>query len=103
MDSNLAPRAKIILGLTCRAIGGECSCSGESRAVEWIAAEHVLKRIVHPAVSQCAADLLAGGDAVIYGAYARPTAAAPEDRGMWYSRARRLPRVGRVQSASDTP
>ena len=83
VHSNVAPRAKVILGFHCRVIGGEPRCSAESMAVEWVPADQVLERIVHPAVRQRAVDLLANRDDVCYRAYSRPSGAAPGDRGTW--------------------
>lgn len=84
VHSNLAPPAKVILGFDATAVDGALRCSDESRAVEWVTAEAVLERIVHPAVARRAADLLAGGDRVVYRAYARTAAADSRDVGAWY-------------------
>lgn len=80
VHSNLAPPAKVILGFEATAMDGALRCSDESRAVEWVSAEAVLHRIVHPAIAQRAADLLTGGERVIYRSYARPAAMPPEER-----------------------
>ena len=75
VHSNLASPAKVIFGFDATAVDGALRCSDESLAVEWVTAGAVLERILHPAVARRAADLLAGGDRVVYRAYARSAAA----------------------------
>ena len=83
VHSNLAAPSKVILGFECRVLRGKPACSDESVAVEWVTADAVLERIVHPAIAQRAADLMAGNEDVLYRAYTRPSTATRVDPGQW--------------------
>ena len=59
----------VMFDFLCRSVGGEPTRSAESLAVEWVASEEAMARVVRPAIRDRLRDMLEFDGRVVYRAY----------------------------------
>ncbi|MCR5460079.1 MAG: NUDIX hydrolase [Acetatifactor sp.] len=57
------------LAFACRYVSGEATTSEESEEVRWVTPEEAVRMVTHPLYAKRLADVLAGGEGVVFSSY----------------------------------